>query len=326
MISLMGQRWYEPPPPDRLHFSTLVQQLLSIIAQFGGITASRSWQALCQTGPFQGIDTGLFSDFLRSLGNQDLIAQMGDGTLVLGLAGERLVNHFSFYSAFQTPEEYRLTCNGRPLGSLPIDSPLTEGTYLIFAGRRWKIVAIHEEEKVVDLKPAPGGTPPKFTGTGALVHDEVRKKMVEVYSSLDIPPYLDQTAAELLSQGRTHFSRLNLAASPVLANGRDTILFPWRGDRVLNTMVEVFRAHRMTAAKEGATIRLVNQKLESVQSRISDLASTSPTDPVVLASKVQNKKNEKYHPFLPETLLTMEYASTHFDVAGCWAVLEGRVS
>lgn len=322
MINLMGQKWYEPPPPGRLHFSTLVQQLLSIIAHIGGITAHRAWQALCHTGPFQGIDTAVFGNFLRSLGHYDLISQAGDGTLALGLAGERLVNHFSFFSAFQTPEEYRLICDGRTLGSLPVDFPLSKDTYLIFAGRRWRIVAVYEQEKVVDLKPASGGTPPKFTGIGAQVHDEVRNKMRFIYSSIEIPPYLDHTAAELLSQGRSNFGRLGLANSRFLADGRDTILFPWRGDRVLNTMVAALKIHNVNAAKEGITVRIIGQELEVTRNRIASLVSARPADPMVLASTVQNKKNEKYHPFLHEDLLTKEYASAHFDVEGCWKSLE----
>jgi len=115
---------------------------------------------------------------------------------------------------------------------------------------------------------------------------------------------------------------LNLATLPILNNGRDVILFPWRGDRILNTLVEVFRAQGLSAAKEGVTVRLINQNLELVQSRIADLLSTRPVDPLILASKVRNKKNEKHHPFLHESLLTMEYASTYFDVEGCWDVLE----
>ena len=325
MISLMGQRWYEPPLPGKLHFSTLVQQLLSIIAQFGGISASRAWQALCQSGPFQGINTSVFRDFLRSLGEKDLITQMDDGTLVLGMQGEQLVNHFSFYSAFQTNEEYRLICDGRTLGSIPIHSPLTEGTYLIFAGHRWKVIAVHEQEKVVILTPAPGGCPPTFSGSRAMIHDEIRKKMRGIYTSMEIPPYLDQAAAELLSQGRFHFNQMNLATCQLLAFGQDTLLFPWCGDRVLNTLVAVFQSEGMDATHDGVAINIDNLDLNTVRNRIENLVSASMANPLSLAAKVKNNKNEKYHAFLDDDLLTMEYASTHFDVEGCWKALEEMV-
>ncbi|RYG48748.1 hypothetical protein EON79_03520, partial [bacterium] len=50
---------------------------------------------------------------LRRLHEKKLIVQSSDGTLLAGEVGERLVNHYSFYSAFATPEEYRLVHYGR---------------------------------------------------------------------------------------------------------------------------------------------------------------------------------------------------------------------
>ena len=62
-----------------------------------------------------------------------------DGLLLLGVAGERIVNHYSFYAAFRSPEEFRLVANGRTLGTLPVDIPADAGLLLIFGGRRWKV-------------------------------------------------------------------------------------------------------------------------------------------------------------------------------------------
>ena len=43
---------------------------------------------------------------------------------LLGPLGERAVNHYSFYAAFTSPEEYRLFMNGRALGTVPADPTL----------------------------------------------------------------------------------------------------------------------------------------------------------------------------------------------------------
>ena len=82
---------------------------------------------------------------MRQLGHHELLQQTADGVLVLGWKGEHLVNDYRFYAAFTTPEEYRLVCGERTLGSLPINFPLLPQSFLIFAGRRWEIVAVHEE-------------------------------------------------------------------------------------------------------------------------------------------------------------------------------------
>lgn len=109
IINLLLERWCEPSVTGKLHLSTLVQQFLSRIAQHGGVNASQAWQVLCETGSFRNVSQALFMQILRCLGEHQVIQQNSDRTLILGLAGDRIVNHYSFYTAFQTPEEYRLT-------------------------------------------------------------------------------------------------------------------------------------------------------------------------------------------------------------------------
>jgi Lhr-like helicase len=91
--------------------------------------------------------------------------------------GERTVNHYSFYAAFNAPEEYRLFTGGRPLGTMPADLTLYPGVLLIFAGRRWKVTAVDHAHKIIEAMPAPGGRPPLFNGGIAGVHDRVRAEM-----------------------------------------------------------------------------------------------------------------------------------------------------
>lgn len=117
--------WCEPPDPAVLHTSTLVQQLLSLIAQHGGVSAAQAHSLLCTSdGPFGGTDRARFAAVLRSLAAARVIEQASDGTLLLGAVGERTVAHYSFFASFQTGAEYRLVADGKPLGTVPIESPL----------------------------------------------------------------------------------------------------------------------------------------------------------------------------------------------------------
>src|ERR1022692_1473957 len=109
MLSLLLGRWCEPPDASRLHLSTLVQQILSLIAQYGGVTARSAWPIISDA--FE-IDQQMFTAVLRSLGARRILRQESDGTLLLDEAGEQIVNHYSFYAAFVTPEEYRNSVPG----------------------------------------------------------------------------------------------------------------------------------------------------------------------------------------------------------------------
>ena len=64
MVYLLAERWYEPPVVGALHLSTLTQQVLSLIAQHGGLRANQAWTALCEHGPFADIDVGMFAELL----------------------------------------------------------------------------------------------------------------------------------------------------------------------------------------------------------------------------------------------------------------------
>ena len=52
------------------------------------------------------------------------------------------------------------------------------------------------------------------------------------------------------------------------------------------------------------------------------LAGEPPPEPVELAAAVINKRTEKFHPWLSDRLLTLDFASRALDVAGAWEVVQ----
>lgn len=318
MVRLLLQRWVENPPPASLHLSTLVQQVLSLIAQHGGSRAPEAYLSLCSSGPFDSVSQSDFAQLLRDMASHELITQTHDGTIVLDLLGERLVNHYDFYAAFTTPDEWRLIAGSRLLGTLPITSPLVVRSFLIFAGRRWRIVRIDERRREVELQHAPGGLVPRFDGHGALIHDRVREEMLRVYTDKDVPAYLDATGRALLEEGRDAFWRFGLDRDPILQQGKDTRLYAWTGDRVLNTLALQFRSLGAKVAIERPALLFSSTPRETVRQQLSELAAAGPADTRALATSVENKRTEKHHVFLSDELLCSDYASSRLDSNGAW--------
>lgn len=325
MVRLLLAKWYEPPPSGGPHLSTLVQQTLSLIAQYGGIKAVQAYNILCKNGPFPLVDQQMFCEFLRCLGDQHLIMQANDGLLLHGQQGERIVNHYSFYTAFATPEEYRLVSGERTLGTLPIDRPVTVDSYLIFGGRRWLVVEVDSPKKVIVLKPAKGGKLPEFDGQTGKVHDRVRQEMFEVYTEKSVPVFLDAQARGLLTEARENFNRLGLAQTRLLPQGSTIYLFCWMGDWVLDTLVAMLHAKGMKATNEGIAIVIYNSSPDEVQKCLCALLKEGLPDSYKLARSVANKATEKYDLFLTDELLSADYAASKFDAEGAFNSLKTLV-
>src|SRR5699024_8046878 len=290
MVERLINRWIEPPSLSRVHLSTLIHQLLSLIAQYGGVRANEAWTILFEKGPFNGVTKGQFALLLRKLGEEDLITQANDKTLTLGLKGEHVVGHYSFYAAFNTPEEYKIIANGKALGTLPIVFPLVEGTYMIFAGKRWIIKSVDEDKKVVFLDQSSGGKPPSFGGSGIMIEDEIRKKMFDIYTSDERPPYLNKRGTELLKEGRKYFDIFNLRKTNFLSSGNDTLMFVWKGSVIQNTLMLLLKNAGLNVAIENTAILARDCTENDLKSRIENILKSGRSDPIKLVENVKNKE------------------------------------
>jgi ATP-dependent Lhr-like helicase len=311
---MLLDKWYEPPNVSGLHLSTLIQQVLSVIAQHGGATAAQLYSALCGDGPFVHVTRAQFTQLLRDLGAAEVIMQAGDGTLLPGKVGDRLVNHYSFYTAFQTAQEYRLIAEGRPIGTLPIDFPLLVNDFLIFGGRRWLIVDVDETSKVVQLRRAAGGKPPLLAGGRAAVADGIRIRMRELYLRNDEPAYLNATARQLLAEGRQTFHARELDRRTIVGGGTSSLVIAWRGDLILNTLAVMLNARGVMAHSQQGIVAINNRSAGDVRSLLEEIATGPPPDPLELARAIKAKQRDKHDVFLGEDLLTAACAARDLDV------------
>ncbi len=331
MIRLLLESWVEPPRPAAMDLSTLLQQTLALIAERGGVQAGKAWTILCQTGPFSVVPTDLYVDLLRRMGESEvaLIEQAPDGTLLLGRAGERLVDHYEFYAVFVTGEEYRILHGSRTLGTLPITTPLMTGATLIFVGRRWVIIEVADREKVIMVEPSSAGAPPLFGGGGGDLDDRVVQEMFDLYRSDEIPAFLEQTARTLLAEGRAAFARYRLADTAMVAANDALWLFPWVGTIKLGTLMLALRAAGLDANSHGVALEITRSTPQAVATVLQTLATSPPPDPLALARVSETRLIGKYDELLNETLQIRSYASQRLDTAALPALagtLIGRLS
>lgn len=321
MIELLIEGWCESPRPQALHLSTLVHQILSVIAERGGVRAKRLFSTLCQSGPFTAIDEGTFAEVLRSLGDPNiaLIEQADDGLLLLGKKGEKLVEHYSFYAVFQTPEEFRLISDGRELGSIPVTNILAPGMTIIFSGRRWEVSEVDDVERVVLVRPAGAGVPPIFGGDPGDIDDKVIHKMQEVFESDNVPVYLDQTAVTLLAEARANFKSMGLEERCLvsLSETRDMIS-TGMGTATTTTLALVLRGFGFEVEVHDGFLEVDRRKNDlSTLVALQTIANEEKVDPFKVEPVL---KFEKFHTYLNSELLQRDALSSRLNVTGAVSV------
>lgn len=318
MVELLIEKWCEPPAPQALHLSTLTHQILSVIAERGGAKAKQLFVTLCVRGPFRRVDAGLFVRLLRRLGNQDvgLVEQAPDGVLHLGPKGERIVDHYTFYAVFQTPQEFRITNNGKTLGNLPIQMVLAPDMTIIFSGRRWRITAIHDRKKVIEVVSDQTGRPPSFGGREGLIHDKVVEKMQEIFDGTDVPLYLDQRAIKILGYARSQYHRLGLNNVAICEIGeRNRLIATWAGTIKTSTLALTLLAKGYKATVHDGLIEVNHgPDVEPVETALQHIASSKAVDFTNIVSEEQNLIVEKYDCYLGKQLLLEETIQSRIDL------------
>jgi ATP-dependent Lhr-like helicase len=311
-VRLLLDRFVEPPDRfDASSFSVAVQQTLSLIVERGGITPAGLHRELFANGAL-AMSPGELAILLRGMAEPEagLIEQSPDGLLMLGGIGERITVSRDFYANFDTDEEWRLVAGGRNLGTIPLSNAVAIGGLVGFAGRRWRIVAVDDAAKVVDVISHPSGRLPQFdSGSGEPVHDRLAAEMLAVLLDEDQPPWADAVSNRLLQEARAIWSVMSRTDTSMIEVGRTTLLFTWRGTAFneLATVLFVSAGHHAEAHDVGVEIEGLSSS--ELIARIPHLLKL--LDAGDLSNSVEGLRRAKYDAYVPETLLRRNWARRH---------------
>lgn len=316
-IRLLLARFVETPGLDPAVVTVAIHQVLSVVVERGGARADLLFNVVCAQGPLSVLDRNDFVELLRWLASpaMRLIEQAPDGTIMLAEIGEALTGARDFYAVFQSDQEWRLIHAGRTLGTIPISNVLGIGSLLAFAGRRWRVTAVDDRAKVLEIVPHPAGRLPKFDRLSVEpIHDRLAAEMRAVYLDTEVPAYLDQTAAGLLQEGRAAFRDLGLADADMIPSGDDTHLLLWRGTAMSGVVAVALmsaglecEAHDLGVTVADASPRDVTQILDRMR---------TPLPASDLSDFVGNLQAAKYDEYAPPTLLRRLWARSHADLCG----------
>ncbi len=310
-IRLLARRFVEPTSSSNALATALLHQTLSVIAERGGAKAEAIFKLLGGPGPFAAVTPKDYVDLLRYAASPELsiIEQAPDGTLLLGEQGERLVLARDFYAMFQGDKEWRLVLGSQTLGTIPLSNPVAKGNLVVFAGRRWEIIAVDEKSHVLEVAPHKGGQIPKFEGASVEeTHDALLLEMRRVYESDDVPAYLDEPAKVLLLQARDAYRRAGLAHVNVLDTGSAVHLFPWVGSAGTSVIAVALATLGVRAEANDLSVLLPGIGMDEAGQALAKLSASTPEDLSRIEENARGLCNAKYDEFVPEHLLRRLWA------------------
>ena len=313
VIELMRQHKYEKPSINKFHFSTLIQQILAVIAQFGGFYPKDGWLMLCRNGAFKNVTPELFLEVLKSLGNKNVISQLNTGQIVVGKLGEKILKSPDFYVAFVSPTEFAVinSVSSRHIGMIQYKPQ--KNMVIILSGKRWIVEDVDERTMKVYVSNMKIGGLAFFSGDGAELDCMIAEKMYEIYQTDTIYPYLDDytDAKNHLNQSRLFFQQNNLSNTFSIRYGNAAYFFTWAGTKA-NRAIALLLQYCLNKECPYNGLYVLNLTEEDI--KLLERTKMPSAAEIVSILPRQCKMFQKYDYLLSDKLLDIEYSTTYLDL------------
>lgn len=318
----LEERWVEPPRLDRLPFSLLYHQTMSTLASCGEMSPRALADRVLRLHYFHRITQEDYRVLLRHLIATDHIQQTEQGGLIVGLAGERVINSFKFYGVFQESEEYTVRSESQELGT--VVSPPPVGEKLAIAGHVWQVLDVDHKRRLIYCRQVKGSVPAYFGQCPGDLHTKILTRMRRVLQEDRQYPYLMKNAVARLEQARFTAAHSG-AADKTLINlgGNMWCLLPWVGTYTFLTMERFLKIKcadrlglRGLDSARPFFIQFTMKADEATFFRVLAEEIRKPIDPMELVYPKELPLFDKYDEYLPEELVKKGFALGVLDVDG----------
>ena len=316
----LEERWCEPPRLDRFAYSLLYHQTMSTLASCGEMSPKALADRILRLHYFHRVSQDDYKILLRHLIKTDHIQQTEQGGLIVGLAGERVVNSFKFYGVFVESEEYTVRSESQELGTVCLPPPV--GEKLAIAGHVWVVLDVDHKRHLVYCEQVKGSIPAYFGECPGDLHTKILQRMRDVLQEDRQYPYLMQNAVARLDQARFTAEHSSAAKTPLInLGGNMWCLLPWVGtypflamerflkikcgDRLGLKNFDSARPYYMQftmKVSEEDFYRIVREEIEK------------PIDPLELVYPKELPLFDKYDEYLPEELVRKGFAYGVLDL------------
>lgn len=318
----LEERWVEPPKFDRLPYSLLYHQTMSTLASCGELYPGELASKVLTLKYFHRISQEDYKKLLRYLIENDHIQKTENGGLIVGLAGERIVNSFKFYAVFQESEEYTVRWGSQELGT--VVKPPPPGEKIAIAGHVWIVEEVDHKRRLVYCEEVKGKVPAYFGECPGDINTKILERMKGVLAEEKQYPYLMKNAVARLEQARHTAANSGMLSEPLINIGGDMwCLFPWLGSYAflaLERFIKIKCAPKL-GIKGVDSSRPYFMQFKMKASREEFFAVLRETaqekfDPMELVYPDEIPVFEKYDEFIPAELVRKGFAYGILDIEG----------
>ncbi len=315
------ERFIEPPFSKKQPFSLLFHQTLSVLAANGELSAAKLADKVLTLPPFEHISKEDYKALLIHMLNSDLLEMTEEKGLIVGLAGERILNSFKFYAVFNDSEDYTVRCESEEIGTITTPPPV--GDRFALAGRVWEVLECDIKRRLVYVKGVEGKMEISWPGDYGEIHTRILERMKRVLSEDTVYPYLKPNAARRLetarrvarATGMTHRSLVHLG-------GYTWCLFPWLGTRSFRTLRRFLAQNAARFGISGIefegcyyiTFRMEKGSDKELAEFLYTCVTRRGIDALSLVSSKELPIFEKYDGYVPAELLRYAYSVDKLSV------------
>ena len=316
------ERFVEPPRLDRLPYSLLYHQTMSTLAAHGEMTPGELASRVLTLSCFHRITQDDYRLLLRHLLEIDHVSRTENGGLIVGLAGERIVNNYKFYAVFQENIEYTVRAGSEQLGTIVKPPPV--GDKIAIAGRVWVVEEVDHKRRELFCTLVKGNIPAYFGDVAGDIHTHILEQMYRVLSEDKQYPYLMRHAVCRLADARETFRKSCMADRPLVhLGGRMWALFPWVGTYTFLAMERFLKLRcgkrlglKGLQSSRPYYMQFTMQVSEAEFYEIVCQEAAERFDALELVYPKEVPVFEKYDEFVPEALVRKGFACGVLDVEG----------
>jgi len=202
---LYSEQYIEPIEVVAKPYDVLLHQILSIIKGSSGVYLHELLAKINRNATFSHISEEETKEIVDHLQEIDFLEKLGH-EYIIGVEGEKVVNHKDFYSLFHTPVFFKVSSQGVKIGELPLSPQIREDENVYLSAKIWKIKYVDYETSKIEVVPAIDGKKPLFFGDAADTAHRIREKMMEILYSDEEYDFMDEEGKLILKEMRKEFS------------------------------------------------------------------------------------------------------------------------